>query len=239
MPAGAGPTCPAVGRLRAARPWQTASGGGTPSWGRTHACPKAWSPRPRSRSGIRVHPAFAWRGRISPVKTPPPFALHLRPATPDDDAFLFTLYASTREQQLAAWGWTPAQGEPFLRMQYQAQARHYAAKHPPEGHAIIERDGAAVGRQWLVRTPAELLLVDVALLPSQRGAGLGTHLLNAMQAEAARARVPMRLHVTRDNPALRLYTRHGFTPVPGSDPASPYLELQWWAPEGDSGTGVR
>ncbi|MBN8226630.1 GNAT family N-acetyltransferase [Corallococcus macrosporus] len=168
-----------------------------------------------------------------------PLAPRLRPVTPQDDAFLFTLYASTREQELAAWGWPPAQAELFLRMQYQAQARHYAAKYPSEGHALVEVDGAPVGRQWLVRTPTEVLLVDMALLPTHRGRGLGTWLLNGLQAEAARARVPVRLHVTRANPALRLYTRHGFTPVPGGDATSPYLELEWRAPEGDSGTGVR
>ncbi|WP_223763441.1 GNAT family N-acetyltransferase [Corallococcus sp. AS-1-6] len=171
------------------------------------------------------------------MTTPPPFAPRLRTVTPADEPFLFTLYASTREQELAAWGWPPAQAELFLRMQHQAQARHYAATYAPGGHAIVEVEGVPVGRQWLVRTATELLLVDVTLLPARRGQGLGTHLLEALQAEAARARVPVRLHVTRDNPALRLYTRHGFTPVPGSDPASPYRELQWRAPEGDAGTG--
>ncbi|GMU08556.1 GNAT family N-acetyltransferase [Corallococcus caeni] len=173
------------------------------------------------------------------MTTPPPFAPRLRPVTPEDDAFLFTLYASTRDQELAAWGLPPAQAELFLRMQYQAQARHYAAKYPSQGHALIEVEGVPVGRQWRVHTPEEVLLVDMALLPSHRGRGLGTQLLNGIQAEAARARVPVRLHVTRDNPALRLYTRHGFTPVPGGDATSPYLELEWRAPEDDSGTGVR
>ncbi|WP_368738567.1 N-acetyltransferase family protein [Corallococcus exiguus] len=173
------------------------------------------------------------------MTTPPSFASRLRTVTPADEPFLFTLYASTREQELSAWGWPPAQAELFLRMQHQAQTRHYAATYSPEGHAIIEVEGVPVGRQWLVRTSAELLLLDVTLLPTQRGQGLGTHLLNAIQAEAARARVPVRLHVTRDNPALRLYTRQGFTLVPGSDPASPYLELQWRAPEGDAETGGR
>ncbi|NOJ93480.1 GNAT family N-acetyltransferase [Corallococcus coralloides] len=180
----------------------------------------------------------ARRGRIPAVETPVPLSPCLRPVTPGDDGFLFTLYASTRARELAAWGLPPAQAELFLRMQYQAQARHYASAYPPEGHAIIEVEGVPVGRQWIARTSSELLLVDVALLPEHQGRGLGTHLLRELQAEAARARVSVRLNVTRDNPALRLYTRHGFTPAPGSDPASPYLELQWRAPEGDSGTGV-
>ncbi|MCY1043136.1 GNAT family N-acetyltransferase [Corallococcus sp. bb12-1] len=170
--------------------------------------------------------------------TPAPFEPHLRPVTLADDGFLFTLYASTRARELASWGWSAAQQEIFLRTQYQAQARHYAAIYAPEGHALIEVDGVPVGRQWLVRTDAETLLVDLALLPSHQGQGLGTRLLCAIQEEATRARVPVRLNVTRDNPALRLYTRHGFMPVPGSESASPYLELRWQAPEGDSGTSL-
>ncbi|RYZ41413.1 MAG: N-acetyltransferase [Myxococcaceae bacterium] len=163
----------------------------------------------------------------------------MRPVTPGDDGFLFTLYASTRARELAAWGWSAAQQEVFLRTQYQAQSRSYAAIYPPDGHALIEVDGAPVGRQWLVRTETEMLLVDVTLLPSHQGQGLGTRLLCAIQEEAARARVPVRLNVTRDNPALRLYTRHGFMPVPGNSPASPYLELRWQAPDEGTGTDVR
>ncbi|WP_233595567.1 MULTISPECIES: GNAT family N-acetyltransferase [Corallococcus] len=170
---------------------------------------------------------------------PAPSVHHLRPVTPVDDGFLFTLYASTRARELASWGWGAAQQEVFLRTQYQAQSRHYAAIYSPEGHALIEVDGVPVGRQWLVRTEAETLLVDLALLPSHQGQGLGTRLLCAIQEEAARARVAVRLNVTRDNPALRLYTRHGFTPVPGNSPASPYLELWWKAPDDGAGTDVR
>jgi ribosomal protein S18 acetylase RimI-like enzyme len=150
-----------------------------------------------------------------------------RPVTLGDDGFLFTLYASTRAHELATWGWGPAQQELFLRMQYQAQVRHYAATYPPEGHVILEQEGLPVGRLWVVRASTELFLVDIALLASHRGMGLGTHLLRTLQDEAARAGLPVRLNVTRDNPARRLYTRLGFTPMPGSSDAAPYLELRW------------
>ena len=167
--------------------------------------------RSARRAFLRAfHPTLEGRSFAVTTPAPPPFATHLRPVTREDDAFLFTLYASTRARELAAWGWSPAQQDVFLRMQYQAQSRHYAARYPAEGHTLIEVDGQPVGRQWLARTEAEVWLVDLALLPSHRGQGLGTRLLGAIQEEAARARVPVRLHVTRDNPALRLYARHGF-----------------------------
>ncbi|WP_235217094.1 GNAT family N-acetyltransferase [Archangium violaceum] len=161
-----------------------------------------------------------------------PARLSHHPAAESDDAFLFELYASTRAEELAAWGWSAAQQEPFLRMQWLAQKRGYEARYPSEGHCILEHEGRPVGRLWVVRGEHELRLVDVTLLPAYRGSGLGTSVLRALQEEAAAAGKPLRLHVMRNNPALRLYTRLGFTPVSDVEvePANPYCELQWPAP---------
>ncbi|MFE8598960.1 GNAT family N-acetyltransferase [Archangium violaceum] len=161
-----------------------------------------------------------------------PIRLNRRPAAESDGAFLFELYASTRAEELAAWGWSAAQQEPFLRMQWLAQKRGYEARYPAEGHCILEHEGRPVGRLWVVRGEHELRLVDVTLLPAYRGTGLGTSVLRTLQEEAAAAGKPLWLHVMRNNPALRLYTRLGFTPVSDAevDPAKPYCELQWPAP---------
>ncbi len=52
---------------------------------------------------------------------PGPFGtLGLRPEEPQDQAFLFELYASTRREELDAWGWPPQARAAFLRMQFQA-----------------------------------------------------------------------------------------------------------------------
>ncbi|MFY0567307.1 GNAT family N-acetyltransferase [Archangium lansingense] len=163
---------------------------------------------------------------MSPVPTTRPSS---RPVVASDDAFLFELYASTRAEEMAAWGWSAAQQEPFLRMQWMAQKRGYEARYPSEGHRILELEGKPVGRQWVVRGEHELLLVDVTLLPACRGSGLGTSLLRSLQEEAAAVGKPLRLHVMRNNPALRLYTRLGFTPVAeaGQGTSEPYLALEW------------
>ena len=152
-----------------------------------------------------------------------------RPVTASDDAFLFELYASTRAEEMAAWGWSAAQQEPFLRMQWLAQKRGYEARYPSVGHCILEHEGRAVGRLWVVRGEHELLLVDVTLLPACRGTGLGTSVLRALQEEAAAAGKPLRLHVLRNNPALRLYTRLGFMPMAEAGQGTPelYVALEW------------
>lgn len=158
----------------------------------------------------------------------------LRPVTPSDDAFLFELYASTRAEEVAGWGWSAAQAEPFLRLQWLAQRRGYDARYPSEGHCILELEGRPAGRLWVVRGEQALRLVDISLLPAYRSRGVGTALLRGLLEEAAAAGKPLRLHVARSNPALRLYERLGFTPVGGAeaDPRQPYGELQWSASSG-------
>ena len=126
----------------------------------------------------------------------------------------------------------------LLRMQWMAQRHGYQARYPHGEHQLVLVEGTAAGRLWVAREPEELRLVDVSLLPAHRGQGLGAGLLRSLQEEAARAGKPLRLHVTRNNPALRLYTRLGFTPMAGADPAQPYLALEWFAPAGGPAPGA-
>jgi ribosomal protein S18 acetylase RimI-like enzyme len=153
--------------------------------------------------------------------------LSLRHVTPEDDAFLFELYATTRPD-IASLGLPGAQQDMLLRMQWLAQRQGYAARHPHAEHRLVLVDERPAGRLWVAREPAELRLVDISLLPAHRGSGLGTTLLRALQQEATAAGMPLRLSVARDNPARRLYARLGFTPVEAMEAgAAPYLALEW------------
>ena len=67
-------------------------------------------------------------------------------------------------------------------------------------------------------------IVDIAMLPAYRNRRIGTHLIGALQTEAALARKPLRIHVERFNPALRLYERLGFQPIADR---GVYLFLEW------------
>ena len=69
-----------------------------------------------------------------------------------------------------------------------------------------------------------LQVIDVSLLSSYRGRGIGTALLKSLQSQAAARRVPIRLSVRRGNRAARLYARLGF--VEHSSDAV-YRQLQW------------
>lgn len=153
--------------------------------------------------------------------------LSLRPVTPEDDAFLFELYATTRPD-IASLGLPEAQRDMLLRMQWLAQRQGYAARHPHAEHQLVLVGERPAGRLWVAREPTELRLVDISLLPAHRGSGLGTTLLQALQQEATATGKPLRLSVARDNPARRLYARLGFTTVEGTEAdAAPYLALEW------------
>lgn len=147
----------------------------------------------------------------------------LRPARPDD-AFLFALYAGTRADELAAWGWDAAQRDAFLVMQFRAQQRHYEAAWPRAEHRVVCLAGRPIGRLLVAREPDEIRLVDIALLPEHRGAGIGAGLIRGLLAEAARAGLPVRLHAARDSRARRLYERLGFVVVAAG--RDPYLLME-------------
>ncbi|MFP2932629.1 N-acetyltransferase, partial [Pyxidicoccus sp. 3LG] len=84
----------------------------------------------------------------------------LRPATASDEAFLFSLYASTREGELAMWGWAPAQRDAFLRMQWLAQTRDWSVRYAGADHQVVLVDGQPAGRLLVARGGTEWRLVD-------------------------------------------------------------------------------
>jgi ribosomal protein S18 acetylase RimI-like enzyme len=134
----------------------------------------------------------------------------LRPAKPDDQNFLFQLYASTRQAEFAALGWDSAQLEPLLRMQFAAQQRWYETAYAQAEHQIVVLGEAPIGRIIVDRAAEATTLVDISLLPAQRGCGLGGGLIRDLITECSQAKVRLRLQVLKTNPAAHLYERLGF-----------------------------
>ena len=149
----------------------------------------------------------------------------LRDTTPDDEAFLFEVYASTRMDELAGTGWDENQKRAFIKMQFLARER----SQPRVDDRIIVLDGRAVGRMLVDRGEAAILLRDIALLPEYRNVGIGTRLLEDLKKEATAAGKPVALHVLGSNPAVRLYERLGFHSVDDADTIyeTAYLEMKW------------
>jgi len=132
---------------------------------------------------------------------------------PDDESFLFDVYAGTRSEEIAAWGWDALQQQAFLRMQFDMQRRSYAMQYGNMDHYIISRDGERMGQLRVVRNGGEILLVDIALLPEFRNAGHGTTIIKSLQQEAADAGVPLVLSALAHSAARKLYERLGFQAV--------------------------
>jgi len=148
----------------------------------------------------------------------------LRPETDDDTPFLMQLYASTREDELAPIPWTAEQKQVFLSSQFQAQRHHYRRYFPACAFDVIERRGVAVGRLYLDRLDSWLRVIDIALLPASRRQGVGTAIIEALQAEARASGRGINMFVERFNPALKLYRRLGFTDVTDHQV---HLEIEW------------
>lgn len=157
-----------------------------------------------------------------------------RPVVPDDLPFLREVYASARAEELAPVPWSDAQKAAFLRSQFAAQHQHYQGQFPLADFLIILRDGVALGRLYLARSADEFRLIDLTLLPPYRKSGLGTALLTQILTEATQAGKPVRLHVERFNPALRLYQRLGFVVTVESP-----IYLQMERPAGDVVLGAK
>ena len=154
----------------------------------------------------------------------------LRPAREDDRPLLHRVYASTRQEELAAVGWNDAQRAWFLAMQADLQARAFAQMYPTADWQVVVCDGQPVGRMIVDRCSDAIRLVDIALLPGYRNAGIGSELLRRLLDEAAAAGKLVILHVARSNRARALYQRLGFAISMWDDV---YLEMQW-RPGGDA-----
>ena len=157
--------------------------------------------------------------------------VHLRPAAKEDEDFLFHLYCDTRAEEVKMWGLATAQAEALLHMQYDARQRSYEFQFADAENSIVLLDRRPVGRMLVCKSGGEFRLVDIALLADTRGAGIGRRLLEDLQAEAQKAGKPVRLHVEKSNPAIRLYERLGFVTI--ADKGA-YIQMERASLSGDN-----
>ncbi len=154
-----------------------------------------------------------------------------RPERIDDEAFLRSLYATTRADELAVTGWSDVQLSAFIDMQFEARQRDYSAHYLNAEKSILEAAGAPIGRLFLDRSTSEIRVVDIALVPEARGRGIATMLFEGIFEEARRKGALVSMHVEIFNPARRLYARLGFREVAD---VGPYKRIEWH-PEDHSG----
>jgi GNAT superfamily N-acetyltransferase len=138
----------------------------------------------------------------------------LRAVQPADEDFLLGVYAASRADEMALVDWDESQKMAFLRSQFEAQAASYHARFPDAEYSVILYKGNPVGRFWIGRTPEQIRLLDIAILPEFQNQGVGAVLLKSLLAESEAAGVPLRHMVFKMNTAaLRFYERFGFSPI--------------------------
>ena len=120
--------------------------------------------------------------------------------------------------------WTAEQKAAFFRMQFTAQHTDYQRNYAGAAFDIIERGGVALGRLYVDRRERAIHILDIALLPEHRGAGIGTRLLRGLQEEVRGAGQALGIHVEKFNPALRLYERLGFRAI---EDKGVHLLMEW------------
>ena len=151
-------------------------------------------------------------------------SIQLRQTSAEDEPFLKNLFASTREQELAYLDGDDAQKALFIGMQFNAQNMQYAMSYPQAESCVILSNNEPIGRLLVDRAEEKFTLVDIALLPKHRGAGVGGQLIRNLLREAAAQGKAVKLSVWQTNPAKRLYERLGFVTA---DDTSVYCEMYW------------
>ena len=149
----------------------------------------------------------------------------LRGVRQADEGFLFLVYSGTRDEEMSQTGWSDAEKQSFLEMQFKAQHMDYTARFPTADYSIVLHNDVPAGRLWVNRTPDEIRILDIALLPDFRNKGIGTELLRRLQDEAKSFGRPLRHSVFIMNEgALRFYQRLGFTVI---DDLETYYVMEW------------
>ncbi|MBR0950729.1 GNAT family N-acetyltransferase [Bradyrhizobium canariense] len=153
-------------------------------------------------------------------------SLQLRPASPADQAFLRHLFGRVRGDTFGAAGLTGPMLDRVLDQQFRAQSSGYSTQYPDAVSLIIVRGNEAIGRLLLHCAGQRWHVIDIGLLPSDRGQGIGTKVIDAVEAAAReRSAVLLTLMVLASNTAARrLYSRLGFVEDGESSPA--HIEMR-------------
>ena len=134
----------------------------------------------------------------------------IRRATSQDEGFLFDVYCTTWQKEIAAMP-NPNLVQHFLRIQYTAHNVRLQTRFPDHERWVVTHEDKPAGRLFLHRSPSMLHIVEITLLPEFCSAGIGSRILRAVLAEAARDDQAVSLRVPRRNVrAANLYNTLGF-----------------------------
>lgn len=152
-----------------------------------------------------------------------------RPERPEDEPFLFRLFAAHNSGVLRQSGFPAEMIDRLIEFQFRSQMKTYRAMYPDAAYSIVSWGGREVGR-FIEHDETEVVyFVDFLLDPEYQAKGLGPAITWALMQEwAARGR-GTRVEVRVSNePCLKMCRRLGFTQ--GEPNEAAYVELKWLPP---------
>ena len=161
-------------------------------------------------------------------------SITLRPVEETDGNFLIELYKSSRGDDLRGLDWSEDRISEFLGMQYEAQ-RNLQNDREHVSDQLVLINGKPIGRLSIEAGADEIRCLELALLPDYRNQGLGTLLIQRLQAQAATAGCALHLQVIRFNRAINLFERLGFR---RTSETGTHFQMEW-LPEAVSSQTVR
>src|SRR5438132_12825916 len=85
----------------------------------------------------------------------------LRAVTTEDEAFLLSVYDSSRAEELAQAEWQEGHREAFVKWQFDLQRREYDARYPDAEYDLILVNDRPAGRIWVGRDAEQIRLLDI------------------------------------------------------------------------------
>ncbi len=142
---------------------------------------------------------------------------YLRPCTEADNAFVYDVFCTTWEHEVAA---LPNQNlaQHVLRIQHIAQERRFQSRYPSHQRYIVLVDGEPAGRLYVHEGDSVIQVIDLTLMPQFRNRGIGTRVFRDLFSYAAQEGRSISLRVARRNErATDFYTSLGFELVTVDD----------------------
>jgi len=156
--------------------------------------------------------------------------ISLRPVNEDDEELLFAIYASTRQDEVAGFGWDAEQEDAFLRFQFTSRRAAYRLQFPAAEYSVIMDGDKPAGSLIVERRDDAISLTDIAVLGEFRSGGVGSQIVDLLKTEAAAAGKPLVLSVDHSNPRARqFYLDRGFA-ITGESQINCSMR---WTPDAD------
>ncbi len=140
----------------------------------------------------------------------------LRPASDDDYSFVESLYVETMRPLLTAFNaWDKTRNIALFKKTYYKRSEA----------SIVVVDGIDAGWLQLHEGSDEVAIHQLHIKKAYRGQLIGTDIIKGIIAKANHQGLPVTLSVVKNNPALNLYLRLGFSII-GEDETKFHLHTQ-------------